>query len=105
MKSNPFKRFYNTDVKLLEIKETGVYTKTHTVTELCSIKADIQPYNGGLAAKDYGLEVECQKRMFCNNNEHLTEGNYAEISGQRYRIIYVDAWDMGAAAVLQMVTI
>lgn len=101
----PFSRFYNTDVKLLEIKETGAYSKTRQVTELCSIKADIQPYNGGLLAKEYGLEAECQKRMFCENNEHLTEGNYTEIHGQRYKIIYAEAWDMGAAVILQKVNI
>jgi len=101
----PFERFYNTDVKLLEIKETGVYSKTRQVKELCEVMADVQPYNGGLLAKEYGLEAECQKRMFCDNNEHLTEGNYAEIHGQRYKIIYVDAWDMGAAVVLQKVTV
>lgn len=61
--TNPFSRFYNTDVKLLKITETGAYSKTRTVTELCEVKADVQPYNGGLAAKEYGLEAECQKRV------------------------------------------
>ena len=87
--TNPFKRFYNKDVKIIEIKETGgAYTKTHQVRELCAFKADIQPYNGGLAAKDYGLEVECKKRMYCDYNDNLAEGNYAETEGQRYKIIY-----------------
>lgn len=103
MSANPFKRFYTTEVKLVSITETGAYTKTQTVKELCSIKADVQPYNGGLAAKEYGLEKECQKRMFCDNNEHLTEGNYAEIYGRRYKIIYAEPWNMGAAAILQEV--
>lgn len=105
MTSNPFKRFYTTDVKLLKIKETGTYTKTQEVKELCSVKADVQPYNGGLAEKEYGLKVECQKRMFCECNDNLTEGNYAEISGKRYRIIYVEDWDSGATAILQAVII
>ena len=43
--------------------------------------------------------------MFCENNEHLTEGNYTEIHGQRYKIIYAEAWDMGAAVILQKVNI
>ena len=102
--SNPFKRFYNKDVKIISIKESGAYTKTpQAVTELCSFKADIQPYNGGLAAKDYGLEVECQKRMYCDCNDNLTEGNYAETGGQRYKIIYVENWDSGAVVILQAV--
>ncbi len=105
VKSNPFKRFYTQEVKLLEITETGAYTKTQTVRELCSLKADVQPYNGGLAAKDYGLETECQKRMFCDNNEHLTEGNYAETGGGRYKIIYAEPWDMGAVVILRKVIV
>lgn len=100
--SNPFKRFYTSEVKIVSIRETGAYTKTQTVTELCSFKADVQPYNGGLLAKEYGLEAECQKRMFCDKNEHITEGNYAEILGQKYKIIYVTNWDFGAAAILKL---
>lgn len=103
MSANPFKRFYNTDIKLLEIKEVGVYSKTHTVTELCSIKADVQPYNGGLAEKEYGLVEECQLRVFCDNSEHISVGNYAEIHGQRYKIIYSAPWNFGAVVILQKV--
>lgn len=105
MKSNPFSRFYNTDVKLLKIKETGAYSKTSTVTELSSIKADVQPYNGGLAEKEYGLVEECQLRMFCDNNEHISVGNYAQIHGQRYRIIYSAPWNFGATVILQRATV
>lgn len=105
MSANPFKRFYNTDVKLFMIKETGVYSKTRQVNELCGVKADVQPYNGGLLAKEYGLEAECEYKMFCENNEHLTEGNYAEIYGQRYKIIYVEPWSIGAVVILQKVTV
>lgn len=101
--SNPFKRFYTSDVTVIKVKETGAYTKTQTVTKLASFKADIQPYNGGLAAKDYGLEVECQKRMFCEHNGYLTEGNYVETGGQRYKIIYVEDWDSGAMVILRAV--
>lgn len=105
MKSNPFSRFYNTDVKLIKIKVTGAYSKTSTVTELSSIKADVQPYNGGLAEKEYGLVEECQLRMFCDNNEHISVGNYAQIHGQRYRIIYSAPWNFGAVVILQRVTV
>ena len=98
-----FSRFYNTDVTIINITESGAYTRTQTVTELCSFKADTQPFSGGLLAKEYGLEEECQKRMYCDRNEHLIAGNYAQISGRRYRIIYVEEWDSYAAAILQEV--
>ena len=100
-----FDIFRDTEVKIISIKETGAYTKKKEVTELGSVLASIAPYNGGLLAKEYGLTAECEYKMFCDNNEHLTEGNYAEIHGQRYKIIYVEAWDMGAAVILQKVTV
>ncbi|MBQ8301507.1 MAG: hypothetical protein IJX57_06045 [Clostridia bacterium] len=105
MKSNPFKKFYIHDVQIIKITETGAYTKTKTKTieELSSFKADIQPYNGGLAQKDYGLEVECQKRMYCECDANLVEGNYADALGQRYKIVYVENWKLGAEVLLQLV--
>ncbi len=102
---NVFDIFRDTEIKIISIEETGSYTKTRTIKELCNITASIEPYNGGLAAKEYGLEKECQKRMFCEHNGYLTEGNYAEIGGQRYRIIYVEDWDSGATALLQAVRV
>lgn len=98
-----FSRFYNKDVTVISITETGAYTKTKEVKELCTFKADIQPYNGGLAAKEYGLEIECQKRMYCDYNENVTAGNYVETGGERYIIIYVEHWDSGSTAILQAV--
>lgn len=103
MKSNQFNRFYTQDVKIIKITETGAYTKTQTIEEVASLKADIQPYNGGLAQKDYGLEVECHKRMYCDCDDNLIEGNYVEALGQRYKIVYVENWDMGAEVLLQLV--
>ena len=103
--TTPFRRFYNTDVKLLKIKKTGAYSKTSAVKELGSIKADVQAFNGGLAEKEYGLAEECQLRVFCDNNEHISVGNYAEIYGQRYRIIYTAPRSFGAVVILQKVTV
>lgn len=100
-----FDIFRDTEVKIISIKETGAYTKQKEVTELCSVLANIIPYNGGLLASEYGLTAECEYKMFCDTDEHLTEGNYAETGGQRYRIIYAEPWNMGAVAILQRVTI
>ena len=105
VKSNPFERFYNKSVKIIKIETGSGYSDRgrETITELAELKADIQPYGGGLAEKEYGLSEECQFRLFCNNNEHLTVGNYVESGGIRYKIIYIAVRDMGAEVLLQFV--
>lgn len=105
VKCDPFEEFYAADVRIISIKETGGYSDTQQITELCTLKADIQSYGGGLAEKDYGLTVECQKRMYCVQNDNLTEGNYAEANGKRYKLVYVDTDDMGAMALLREVRV
>ena len=105
VKCDPFEEFYAADVRIISIKETGGYLDTQQITELCTLKADIQSYGGGLAEKDYGLTVECQKRMYCVQNDNLTEGNYAEANGKRYKLVYVDTDDMGAMALLREVRV
>lgn len=105
VKCDPFEEFYAADVRIISIKETGGYSDTQQITELCTLKADIQSYGGGLAEKDYGLTVECQKRMYCVQNDNLAEGNYAEANGKRYKLVYVDTDDMGAMALLREVRV
>lgn len=102
---NPFERFYNKTAKIIKIETGSGYSDRgrETVTELAGLKADIQPYGGGLAEKEYGLSEECQMRMFCNNSEHLTVGNYVESGGIRYRIIHVEVREMGAEVLLKFV--
>ena len=91
---NPFKRFYKTPVNIVKIEENGSYKKTYTETALASIKADLQPYSGGLAEKEYGFKEECKLRMFASNDESIKVGNYVRHDGKLYRIVYVP-WSNG----------
>lgn len=95
-----FERFYTTSVRLFTVTEDD-YSGMAEKTVLSEIMADVQPYNGGLANKEYGLEIECQKRMFCGNHKDVMEGNHAEVNGEMYRIIYVQAWELGRTAILK----
>lgn len=54
-----FSRFYNKDVIIAEY-EIDDYTGKAEKTVLSEIKADIQPYSGGRAREEYGLDIECQ---------------------------------------------
>lgn len=67
---------------------------------LCSVNADIQPYEGGLSEKDFGFSVNRKFKMYCGERDEVREGNYAEFDGKRYRIISVERWNMGIAAIL-----
>ena len=57
-----FKRFSASDAQLVTISNSKGYSdRGDTVTTpLASIKADIQPIGGELAANEYGFSEECQ---------------------------------------------
>ncbi|MGM9935770.1 MAG: hypothetical protein ACI38A_00310 [Candidatus Ornithomonoglobus sp.] len=123
-----FAAFYTDPVEVLKITETGAYTKTRTKTSLGYILADLQPYSGDLAEKDYGLKKDCQLRLFCapgaDVSKMLTEGNYVRVidsitlndalllktklpightrpDGGLYRIEYAPKWGAGGEAILK----
>lgn len=100
---NAFSQFYDKDVKLIKETKTGITTITTSVTVIAEFKADVQDYNGGLAQEEYGLTVECQKRMYCNDNECLKEGIHADIDNKRYLIQYVKRTDLGVSVLLKEV--
>ena len=64
-------------------------------------KADIQPYSGGRAREQYGLDIECQMRMFCDMSDDVKVGNRVEYDGDIYDITYVQKWDSGLVAMLE----
>ena len=97
-----FDEFYNIDVKIFKVETSNNYSgEAKDIIELCTIKADVQPYGGGLARKEYGLEVNCQLRMYCKNHTDVKEGNYVQIDGKNYSIVYVAPWEMGREAILK----
>ena len=92
--ANAFERFYATDAQILTRTSGGPYSERGKPKEttLTTIKADLQPIGGDMAAKDYGVAEECQVRMFCGYNKHIKTGNYVRAQGQLYRIVYVAPW-------------
>lgn len=98
--SEAFSRFYKTPVKIYRIKSGSSYSQPAVTEFLCSVTADIQPYGGGLEEKDFGLSVKRRFKMYCGDGDNIREGDYAEFDGGRYRIISVERWNMGIAAIL-----
>lgn len=67
-----------------------------------SYKADFQPYNGGLAQREYGYDGEVTARIYTeSSNGVISAGKIAVIDGVRYDVIYTEAWDMGDVALLK----
>ena len=95
-----FSRFNNKDVIIAEY-EIDDYTGKTEKTVLSEIKADVQPYSGGRAREQYGLDIECQMRMFCDMSDDVKVGNRVEYDGDIYDITYVQKWDSGLVAMLE----
>ncbi len=104
MRLNPFEKFYKIPVQIGKLTGGGGYSDSEKKFEvLDEIKADVQPYSGGLAQNEYGFDVQCQYRMYCAQNEHLAEGNVVQIEEQRYLVVYVSSWEMGEESLLKVI--
>ena len=95
-----FSDFYDKTVIIAEY-EIDDYTGKTEKTVLSEIKADVQPYSGGRAREQYGLDIECQMRMFCDMPDDVKVGNRVEYDGDIYDITYVQKWDSGLVAMLE----
>lgn len=95
-----FNDFYDKTVIIAEY-EIDDYTGKTEKTVLSEIKADVQPYSGGRAREQYGLDIECQMRMFCDMSDDVKVGNRVEYDGDIYDITYVQKWDSGLVAMLE----
>ena len=95
-----FSDFYYKTVIIAEY-EIDDYTGKTEKTVLSEIKADVQPYSGGRAREQYGLDIECQMRMFCDMSNGVKVGSKVEYDGDIYDITYVQKWDSGLVAMLE----
>ena len=85
---------------LMNLKKTiEVYSGTELKAE---ITADIQPYSGGLAQEEYGLEIETVKRIYCEPCTFLEEGARVALKGENlsYTVKYAEHWDDYTMALL-----
>ena len=69
--------------------------------EECEISGDLQPYNGGLAQREYGIEEEVTAKLYTKTNENITAGKTAVINDVKYDVVYALHWDFGTVALLR----
>lgn len=62
---------------------------------IARLMCDMQPMSGGLAQEEYGLNIECVKRIYSLPDKSLKEGNRVALRGEKpkYTIKYAETWD------------
>ena len=98
-----FEVFYNCTVEIGTIAVSSEYVDDDgEFSAEGSYKADFQPYNGGLAQREYGYDGEVTACIYTEpSNGVISTGKIAVIDGVRYDVIYAEAWDMGDTALLK----
>ena len=98
-----FSVFNNCTVKIGYINTNDGYVDDdNEFIEVMTFGADFQPYNGGLAQKEYGIEEEVTARIYTEPmNGKLKSGMIAAVHDIKYDVIYVAAWEFGEVALLR----
>lgn len=80
---------YNDDAK----DEHGINRPGYNLFKTdAPIMVDMQPYNTEKAKKDYGYDVECTRRMFCDIIPQITEECIIKYNNEFYKVVKVP-WD------------
>lgn len=87
--------FYN---KKIDIYEYKPYVDEHHVKrekyeKMQTIDTDIQPYSKDKVQKEYGYDIECTNRMFCDIDEDIKENMVVLYNGDTYRVKKIIKWD------------
>lgn len=98
-----FSIFNNCTVKIGHITTNDGYVDDDTgFIEDAELKADFQPYNGGLALREYGIEAEVTARIYTEpSGGALKAGKIAVIDGTKYDILYVSSWELGEISLIR----
>lgn len=98
-----FSVFNNCTVKVGHINASDGYVDDdNEFIEDAAFEADFQPYNGGLAQKEYGVEEEVTARIYTESTDgKLKSDMIAAIHDTKYDVIYVAVWEFGEVALLR----
>lgn len=96
-----FDVFRDTEAIIIEKGNYNSLWNTYDPIEIGSIKGNLQDYGGGLAEKEYGLQVECQKKFYCPDNNELKVGRYLKIGTLNYRIEHIADGKLGLTLLLK----
>ncbi len=74
---------------MFDEKEMNVLDKD--LTQLKTIKGDIQPYEKVMKFED-DIEIEISHRLFCDIEPLITDEGYLLIEGSLYKIMDIKKW-------------
>ena len=98
-----FREFYKTPVEIYALTKNSDYSNGAKTAFICSINADIQPFDGNMESLDFGQQIKKRIKLYCGSCDAVCEGNYAITDGMSYRIVYVERRNLGICAVLERV--
>lgn len=101
--ADKFEIFRDTEAVIVEKSAYNSLMNTYKTTEIGTVIGDLQDYSGGMAEKEFGLTVECQKKFYCSESDLPKVGRYMKISDKFYRIEYVTRGKLGTTALLKEV--
>lgn len=88
--------YYNKEINIYEYNsyedEHGIDREGYSKINDKPIMVDMQPYSSEKAKKDYGYNIECSRRMFCDIIHEMTEECLIEYDGKFYKIEKIP-WD------------
>lgn len=89
--------FYNKEIELLTQTEGYVDSKgiCHDGEDIVlkKIMADVQPYSSERLYREYGYNVKCVKRVFCDLDNKIVEGMKIKYQNNFYIINKIIEWD------------
>lgn len=89
--------FYDKEIELLSetegyVDSKGIWHDGEEVT-LKTIMVDVQPYSSERLHRDYGYNVKCIKRVFCDLDNDIVEGMKIKYQNDVYIINKIIEWD------------
>lgn len=101
--TNPFERFYDTEIKIYESEASGSYSEGDTKALLGSLVCDLQPFYDNTESELHGLSEERKYKIYCDKTELIKNGRLVLFGGALYRVISVESWSFGMKAVMRCV--
>jgi hypothetical protein len=105
-----FERFINKTISYYSDTSTGAYVSDTGLVNppmAMMIEANVQPYSGDLAQKEYGLQADEMLRIYLDDSdrsEKLTVGMICTVDKQNYTVTHVEQYsdDWGKMAILRL---
>lgn len=89
--------FYNKTIELYssgdDVRNDAGIVITSAPLYIKNIECDIQPYSKDLLYKNYGYQVDCTKRVFCEIDNDVKLGCIIKYNSINYKIVKIIEWD------------